>query len=126
MRRNALSISAALCLTFVCTGCNLFQKKTAQPQVMADFANDPIPAAPTSTADNYPIYNEPVMTSTPTMGTPIPTARFHTVARKDTLFSIARTYYNGDASRWRDIYDANRNDVSDPNMIRVGQRLAIP
>ena len=28
--------------------------------------------------------------------------------------------------RWKDIYEANRADIANPNMIRVGQRLVIP
>lgn len=52
-------------------------------------------------------------------------ARYHTVAKKDTLYAIARTYY-GDHRRWKEIYEANRGDISDPNRIRIGQRLLIP
>jgi nucleoid-associated protein YgaU len=53
--------------------------------------------------------------------------RYHVVQRKETLYSLARTYYNGDASKWRVIYEANRADIGDDaNRIRVGQRLVIP
>jgi len=51
--------------------------------------------------------------------------RYHTVAKKDTLYALARTYY-GDQRRWKDIYEANRATISDPNKIFVGQRLLIP
>ena len=51
--------------------------------------------------------------------------RHHTVAKSDTLYRLARMYY-GDQRRWKDIYEANRAEISDPNMIRVGQRLLIP
>lgn len=50
----------------------------------------------------------------------------HTVAKGDTLYSIARAYYNGDMSKWRDIYNANRNTIRDPNRLSVGQQLVIP
>ncbi len=82
---------------------------------------------------SYPVYNQPAPveeTYTPASHTQ-PTAaeslaaRYHTVAKKDTLYAIARSYY-GDHRRWKDIYEANRSDISDPNKIRVGQRLLIP
>ncbi len=43
----------------------------------------------------------------------------------DTLSSIARTVY-GDASRWEDIFEANRDLLRSPNDLRVGQDLRIP
>lgn len=51
--------------------------------------------------------------------------RMHTVGKGDTLFRIARTYY-GNAGKWRDIYEANRRVLSDPNRLRVGDQLVIP
>jgi 5'-nucleotidase len=50
----------------------------------------------------------------------------HVVVKGDTLYSLARTYYNGDMSKWRDIYAANRSTLRDPNRLRVGQELIIP
>ena len=50
----------------------------------------------------------------------------YTVKRKDTLYSIARAFYGGDQSKWRSIYDANRERISDPNHISVGMKLIIP
>ena len=52
-------------------------------------------------------------------------SRTHIVARKETLYGLARQYY-GDHHRWRDIYEANKSHVRNPNKIFVGQRLAIP
>lgn len=51
--------------------------------------------------------------------------RRHTVARGDTLFSLAQQYY-GNRSRWRDIYEANRNQLPDANSLRLGMELVIP
>ncbi len=53
------------------------------------------------------------------------TGRRHTVARGDTLFSLAQQYY-GNRSRWRDIYEANRNQLPDANSLRLGMELVIP
>jgi nucleoid-associated protein YgaU len=52
--------------------------------------------------------------------------RTYVVKKGDTLMSIARKFYNGDASRWKQIREANRAAVSDPNHLHVGTRLVIP
>jgi len=49
----------------------------------------------------------------------------HEVQRGETLASIAVHYY-GDAARYRAIYDANRNKLSDPSRVYCGQMLRIP
>ncbi len=49
----------------------------------------------------------------------------HTVAQGDTLYGLARRYY-GDASRWKDIYDANRHVLRSADVLLVGQELDIP
>jgi tetratricopeptide (TPR) repeat protein len=51
--------------------------------------------------------------------------RRHTVSKGDTLFSLAQKYY-GNRSRWRDIYDANRNLLPSQDSLRVGMELRIP
>jgi LysM repeat protein len=43
----------------------------------------------------------------------------------DTLSKIARDHY-GNANRWREIFEANRNIIKNPNMIHVGWKLSIP
>ena len=55
-----------------------------------------------------------------------PHSRVHVVKPKETLFSLARQYYNGDASKWRKIYDANRDRIENKDSIKVGQELVIP
>lgn len=49
----------------------------------------------------------------------------YTVRQGDTLFSIARKHY-GDGTRWRLIYEANRDRLSDPDRLQVGTVLVIP
>ena len=51
--------------------------------------------------------------------------RMHTVARGDTLYSLARSYYN-DQSKWRTIYQANQGTLTNPHQLRPGQQLVIP
>jgi nucleoid-associated protein YgaU len=49
----------------------------------------------------------------------------HTVVAGDTLSRIAREFY-GDPALFRRIFQANRDQLSDPNVIRVGQTLRVP
>jgi len=51
--------------------------------------------------------------------------RRHTVAKGDTLFSLAQRYYNNRA-RWRDIYEANRDVMPNENSLQIGMELRIP
>jgi len=53
------------------------------------------------------------------------TTLVHIVARGDTLSGIAKRYF-GMASRWVDIYEANRDRIPDKNNIRIGTTLVIP
>ena len=49
----------------------------------------------------------------------------HTVASGDTLSKLAKVYL-GDAGRYMEIFNANKETLSNPDMIKVGQRLNIP
>ena len=49
----------------------------------------------------------------------------HTVESGDTLSKIAKSAY-GDANSYMKIFEANRDKLNDPNMIKVGQDLVIP
>ena len=50
---------------------------------------------------------------------------FHTVVSGDTLSKLAERYL-GDAKRFNDILALNKDIVSDPNLIKVGQKLKLP
>ncbi len=52
-------------------------------------------------------------------------ASIHVVAKGDTLFGLARRYYN-EQRRWKDIWEANQGALSDPDLIYIGQELVIP
>lgn len=54
-----------------------------------------------------------------------PQAQTYTVISGDTLSKIAKQYY-GDANDWPKIFDANRDKLSNPDRINVGQVLRIP
>jgi nucleoid-associated protein YgaU len=49
----------------------------------------------------------------------------YTVQKGDTLSHIAKAQY-GKASQWRRIFDANRDQLDDPDRIQPGQVLKIP
>lgn len=49
----------------------------------------------------------------------------YTVQKGDTLSKISKDLY-GDANKYRKIYDANRDQLSDPDKIQPGQVLRIP
>ena len=51
--------------------------------------------------------------------------RTYVVVKGDTLSKIAEREY-GDATRWREIYQANRATIKNPNLIYPGQKLRIP
>ncbi len=49
----------------------------------------------------------------------------YTVVKGDTLSHIAEEHY-GKASKWQVIFEANRDQLSDPDKIQPGQVLKIP
>jgi nucleoid-associated protein YgaU len=54
-----------------------------------------------------------------------PAAEYHTVAKGDTLSAIAKKYY-GDASKYPEIFEANKPMLKHPDKIYPGQSLRIP
>lgn len=49
----------------------------------------------------------------------------YVVKKGDTLSTIAQEQY-GDANRWREILEANKDQIENPNVIRPGWELDIP
>jgi nucleoid-associated protein YgaU len=56
---------------------------------------------------------------------PAPQAQKYTVKPGDSLSKIAKHFY-GDANQYMRIFDANQDQLSDPNQIQAGQELNIP
>ena len=56
---------------------------------------------------------------------PADTAATYTVQKGDTLSAIAQHHY-GKASHWHAIFEANRDQLDDPDLIRPGQVLKLP
>jgi nucleoid-associated protein YgaU len=49
----------------------------------------------------------------------------YVVKKGDSLSKIAKHIY-GDAGAWRRIFEANRDQIQDPDLIQPGQKLTIP
>jgi nucleoid-associated protein YgaU len=130
MRRTAVCLFAFILVVIAAVGCSRSQKKVAVTDSAASVADlYPAPVQDsTFETDSYPTYGSPVAvenTYEPGPATTDVETRYHQVVKNDTLYGLARTYY-GDQRRWKDIYEANRPGVSDPNRIHIGQRLLIP
>lgn len=72
------------------------------PEARADFSD--VQSKVASTADETTIYE---------------------VKSGDNLSRIAKHFY-GNANAWKAIFDANRDQLSDPDRIKPGQMLTIP
>jgi nucleoid-associated protein YgaU len=57
--------------------------------------------------------------------TAAPTERWHDVVSGDSLSKLAARYY-GDGQQWMRIFEANRDVLTDPDRIKIGQKLRIP
>lgn len=128
--RNSLLICAAV---FVAAGC---QQPTEEAGSYGQLTDANMPYDPSildldqggeiAWEEPSPTQVEvPVAYTQPSTFEPISTGQFHTVRARDTLYGIARQYYN-DPRQWKNIYEANRDQLSNPNMIRVGMKLIIP
>jgi nucleoid-associated protein YgaU len=52
-------------------------------------------------------------------------SKVYVVKSGDSLSKIAKQEL-GDASRWPEIYEANKDQIKDPNLIHPGQELKLP
>lgn len=50
---------------------------------------------------------------------------FYEIKKGDTLSAIAKQQL-GDASKWRTIYEANKDVIKNPDLIYPGQKIKIP
>lgn len=82
---------------------------TAPPPPKADFGN--VQSGVESTA--------------PVVDPPEAPQKAYTVVRGDSLSKIAKKEL-GSANRWREIFDANRDQIDNPDLIQPGQVLKIP
>jgi nucleoid-associated protein YgaU len=53
------------------------------------------------------------------------TAQKYVIKKGDTLSSLAKRFY-GDDLKWKAIYEANREVITNPNFVPVGKEISIP
>jgi LysM repeat protein len=100
----------------------------ASPVTYAPVQTTPTEEAPIVQAAPVTAPTRPSVKSTsakPTPTRPASSGRTHTVAKGDTLFSIAQKYY-GNRAKWREIYAANRDVMPNETALRPGMQLKIP
>lgn len=100
----------------------------ANPPGKPDFSN--VKSGSTSTAAapakaDFSNVKSGVQSTAPTAPAAQGTLQTYTVAKGDTLSKIAKKFY-GKSSQWRMIFEANRDQISNPDLIQIGQVLKIP
>ncbi|MCK4342603.1 MAG: LysM peptidoglycan-binding domain-containing protein [Phycisphaerae bacterium] len=103
----------------------LVQMDTPPPEESDPYATDPMVTPPETRAAAEPVEATPVPSEATPPAEEVAGPRTHVVVKGDTLFKLARAYYN-DQSKWKDIWQANRTRVPDPNKLEVGTNLIIP
>jgi nucleoid-associated protein YgaU len=94
-----------------------FKKDDKPPESRPDFSN--VRSGGSSTAPAAPAVPEPTSTIGGGSG------KTYVVVKGDSLSKIAKREY-GDANKWRTIHEANKDLISDPDLIYPGQVLKIP
>jgi nucleoid-associated protein YgaU len=122
-------------VSLLALGCETNKPQDEEQTSMVDMRYDTL-APPSESAESYESYDYDDATAEGTAaadGAATPDVRasgmqgeVYVVKPKDTLYSIARARYNGDHTKWKLIYEANRERISDPNRIYVGMKLIIP
>ncbi len=115
LRPSAPALGVAVLLAAALTACGGGATPTASPSPVSTAVPTPI----------RPSLASPVPSPSPGTGL-LGTTDTYTVKPGDTLGTIAQRVY-GDATKWRVIYDANRDTIGDnPDSVKVDMRLKIP
>ena len=77
--------------------------------------------------EKEPDFSDVVSGSSSTAKAPVgeTVTRTYTVVAGDSLSKIAKKIY-GDASRWKEIFEASKDKIKNPDLIHPGQVLKIP
>jgi nucleoid-associated protein YgaU len=78
-----------------------------------------------SSDEKKPDFSDVVGGSSSTAPKPAAAERTYTVVAGDSLSKIAKKFY-GDANKWRVIFEANRDQIKNPDLIHPGQTFKIP
>lgn len=87
-----------------------------------DFSN--VQSGSSTSAPAAPDFSN-VQAGSSTTARPKDTVRTYTVVSGDSLSKIAKRFY-GNANHWRVIFEANRDQISNPDLIHPGQVLKVP
>lgn len=82
----------------------------------------PVAGTPVAVADEP---RRPVVTPAPDSPGRSDIPETHTVVKGDTLTKISQKYY-GTQNRWREIYNYNRDTLSTPSSLKIGDKLKLP
>jgi 5'-nucleotidase len=132
----AWALAAILMLSAGMVGCS--EKKTAgEPPVQLGLgpgetapyqettpatAETATPATPTEVVT--PVAGTPpAKATTKSAATAVP--KTYKIQKGDTLYGLARRFYN-DPNKWKDIQNANRDKITDPNRLKVGTEIRLP
>lgn len=100
------------------------QTKTVVPTPPPVVTNEPV--KPSAKSDSIPIPIQAEVPAKQKVNQKIqPQGNIHTVIKGEYLWKIASQRYS-DPFKWRLIYDANRENIQDPNLILINQKLIIP
>jgi nucleoid-associated protein YgaU len=98
-------------------------RKDDKEKAQADFSNVQSGSSTTAPEPAAPV--PPIPTPTGTSGQATGQGQTYVVVSGDSLSKIAKRYY-GDANKWNRIYEANRDQINNPDLIHPGQTLKIP
>jgi|SRR5687768_12127108 nucleoid-associated protein YgaU len=102
----------------------IFDKDDDKEKPKADFSN--VQGGGSSTARPADVAAQGGVTGgSSSTSAPMEKAKTYTVMSGDTLSKIAQREY-GDASKWRRIYEANKGEIKNPDLIYPGQTFTIP
>ncbi|MEB3237473.1 MAG: N-acetylmuramoyl-L-alanine amidase [Candidatus Sericytochromatia bacterium] len=102
---------------------NNFDWQDLKNRVQRHLGNNPTsPGGPPASPPAAPVDQAPAPRPAPAPARPDGTI---TVRKGDTLWHLAQVHL-GDAHRWRELYEANRDRLKDPNLILPGQVLRLP
>lgn len=131
MKRVLTGLIVTMTMVAVC-GCDGAKKRkmtdTAEPEPAAleDVTDSEGSAERTAEQPEPQPTVEPVAPDEPVVAPAPMGPRTHVVQPGDTLFKLARMYYNNDQRMWRQIWQANKDKLPDPNKLTVGMELVIP
>lgn len=94
-------------------------RKHDEDKPKADFSNVQSGSSTTAAEPAAPLPESPTPTGTTGQ------SQTYEVVAGDSLSKIAKRHY-GDANKWPRIFEANRDQIKNPDLIHPGQKLTIP